>query len=63
MIDLFASEVAGRPAIFLPEQVEVLADGGFLGYCFVLLFSDLSRSAKSFRKGDFIHYRSSLKSG
>ena len=37
MIDLFASEVA-RPAIFLPEQVEVLAHGGFLGYCFVLLF-------------------------
>ena len=61
MIDLFASEVA-RPAIFLPEQVEVLAHGCFLGYCFVLLFSDLC-SAKSFRKGDFIHYRSSLKSG
>jgi hypothetical protein len=40
MIGSFASE-GGRPAIFLPEQAEVLAQGFPRGFCFPVLFRSL----------------------
>jgi hypothetical protein len=60
MIGSFASE-GGRPAIFLPEQAEVLAHGGFLED-FVFPFPSDPCSVKASRKGDFSPYGSSLKS-
>jgi hypothetical protein len=51
MIGSFASE-GGRPAIFLPEQVEVLAHGVSWGD-FVFPFPSDPCSAKASRKGDY----------
>src|SRR5689334_21859689 len=60
MIGSFASE-GGRPAIFLPEQVEVLAHGGFLENWFSRSLQILALPRLLER--DFSLYGSSLKSG
>jgi hypothetical protein len=51
MVGSFASEATG-PAIFLPEQVKILAHGGLLEKLFLLFASD-PWSAKASRRGDF----------
>jgi hypothetical protein len=59
MIGSFASE-AGRPAVFLPEQVQVRAHQGFLESWFCRSLQVLAPKAS--RKGDFSPSGSSPKS-